>query len=210
MQVRCPRCQGILVLPPHLAGSAQTCSHCRLVFTAVPPPVHTVPTHGAIGNVLMPVTPAPLAGPMPPHLRALSPPAPPVAQPAVEVSAPKPSRWIGLVMRVSLLAIAASLIVAVTLIPQAIKAWQKAQAENKVKRVEAPPPEVVEIVDLRPKGGGPVQWIDATRSAGLRTGIHVRVTRCEYGEVLARDANNQPINAGPASFCRFICGSPTG
>jgi hypothetical protein len=197
MQVRCPRCQGLLVLPPHLAGSAQTCSYCRLVFT-VPPLPH------ATGNVAMPATPAPLAGPLPPHLRSLStqPPVAAASSPDAEES-PRPSRWIGIVMRVSLLAIAASLIIALMLIPKAVKTWQKAQAEQKLKQVEPPPPDVVEVIDLRPKDGGPIQWIDAVRSAGLRAGMHVRVTRCEYGEVLARDANNQPIAAGPGEFLQI-------
>jgi hypothetical protein len=186
IQVRCPRCQGLLVLPPHLAGTAQTCSHCRLVFTVPQLPA-----------------PAPLAGPLPPHLRSLSPPAHPATSPTAEVEPPRRSRWIGIVMRVSLLAIAASLIIALVLIPQAIKTWQKSRAEQKLKQVEPPPPDAVEIIDLRPKDGGPIQWIDAARSAGLRTGVHVRVTRCEYGEVLARDANNQPIAAGPGEFLQI-------
>ncbi len=191
MQVRCPRCQGIVVLPPQLAGSAQTCSHCRLIFTV--PPVHAAANQ------------PPRPGPLPPHLHGLSPAPPPVVpSPATAENAePKPARWIGLVMRVSLLVIAASLIVLVMLIPQAVRIWQKARAEQKLKQAQLSPPEVVEIVDLRPKDGAPIPWIDATRGAGLRTGMHVRITRCEYGEVLARDANNQPITAGPGEFLQI-------
>lgn len=149
-------------------------------------------------------------GPLPPHLRSLAaqpiqpPPAePPAAKPTKAAdNFPRPSRWIGLVMRVSLLAIGASLIVGLVLIPQAIKALQKSRAER--KQIERPPPETVEIVDLRPKEGGasPIQWIDASRSAGLRAGMHVRITRCEFGEVLARDAANQPI-VQPGEFLKI-------
>lgn len=189
MQLRCPRCQGVLVLPPHLAGVATTCSHCRLSFTV--PPLAGAPS---------------LAGPLPPHLRAQSPVVAATPQPVEkekEEPPPQPSRWIGLVMRLSLLAIAASLIVALMLLPQAFRTWQKTRAKQQQKQAAARSPETVEIIDLRPQDGGPVQWIDAARSAGLRTGMHVRITRCEYGEVLARDANNQPIAAGPGEFLKI-------
>lgn len=103
-------------------------------------------------------------------------------------------------MRLSLLAIAASLIVAVVLVPKAVDLL-KTQSER--KQAEQPPPEMVEIVDWRPGDKGPIHWIDASRSTGMRTGMQVRVTRCEFGPVMARDNLNQPLIAGPGEFLQI-------
>lgn len=103
-------------------------------------------------------------------------------------------------MRISLLAIAASLVVAVVLIPKAI---DRLQQQSERKPAEQPPPEMVEIVDWRPGDKGPIHWIDASRSTGLRTGMQVRVTRCEFGPVMARDNLNQPLIAGPGEFLQI-------
>ena len=104
-------------------------------------------------------------------------------------------------MRISLLAIGASLIVGVMLIPQAIDAVKKSRAAR--PKIEKPPPDFVEIIDLRPEDGGPPKWIDAARSTGVRSGMHVKITRCEYGEVAGRDANNEIIAAGPGDFLKI-------
>lgn len=102
-------------------------------------------------------------------------------------------------MRISLLTIASSLIVGLLLIPRAVETVRKARAER--AKIEKPPPDVVEIIDLRPEDGPP-KWIDAARSAGLRSGMHVKITRCEFGTVAGRDANNEVIAASPGEFLK--------
>ncbi len=102
-------------------------------------------------------------------------------------------------MRVSLLVIGVSLTVGLMLIPQLIS---KLKQRPPPKPIEVAAADVVEIIDLRPAGGGPIQWIDAVRSAGLRSGMHVRIVRCEFGEVAARDANGQPFSP-PGQFLQI-------
>ena len=48
-----------------------------------------------------------------------------------------------------------------------------------------------------------VTWTSAAHEPGItRGGIRVRVLRAEFGEVLARDARNNPITAGPGDFLK--------
>ncbi|QDU25160.1 hypothetical protein ETAA8_02220 [Anatilimnocola aggregata] len=208
ISVRCPRCQSGQFVAGEAAHLPQRCALCGHVFTLSPPTVQ--PRANLAGPVPPQITSPRMAPPtiapqvIPPHLQRQVIPVPlagnDTRSEAAE-EAPRPSRTKGLVMRLALVTILISAAAIVAMLPRLVNKLKEPKVASEPAEVAAA--DVVEIIDLRPADGGPVKWIDASRSAGLRAGIHVRVLRCEFADVMARDSGNLPVPAGPGEFLQI-------
>ncbi|WP_425617863.1 hypothetical protein NA78x_001553 [Anatilimnocola sp. NA78] len=180
ISVRCPRCHRGQFVAAEAAHLPQRCAICGHIFTLGPPVAP--PPH----------LPQPTIVPLTASLEAV----PEDTNPET----PRPSRLKGLILRVALLTILLSVSAMIAMLPAVMRKMRTRPAEPAAEVAEV---EVVEIVDLR-TDSGQIQWIDASRVAGLRAGMQVKVLRCEFGEVMARDSTNAPVSAGPGEFLQIF------
>jgi hypothetical protein len=145
----------------------------------------------------------PLAGPLPPHLQ--QPGANPLAAPAAESLAaspmpqPRPRRPRKLLWGCGLLALAGMGALAAAA-AALLLARRPAEPIGIVREGTDEADRVIASdEDALPKG---VDWTIGERSI-IRAGARVKVLRVEYGEVMARGEDQQPVAAGPGDFVQI-------